>query len=182
MSNDETLCDFGKDLLHIKEAEAVILDSLISDMKTLEEELVGVQETAKKQAEELEKQGKIEKVNLKELREQRTSVRSIESITHYNRINHHSGRTAMERFANNAEMAIDDAKSLVSQVQANYAKLLEYLCEDENMACNEFFGTMKRFVLEFNKAVEQVSKEEKAKVCSWLTLKFILISQINSLR
>jgi len=165
MSNDETLCDFGKDLVHIKEAETVILDTLISDMKSLEDELTGVKETAQRQAEELEKQGKTEKVNLKELREQRTSVRSIQSVPHFNRVDHHTGRTTMERFTSNAEAALEKAKSLVSQVQADYAKLIEYLCEDESMASNEFFGTMKRFVLEFNKAVEQVSKEEKAKVC-----------------
>jgi len=70
----------------------------------------------------------------------------------------------MERFTISAEKAITDAKGLVSKVQSDYAKVLEYLCEDETMASNEFFGTMRRFVVEFNKAVEQVSKEEKAKV------------------
>jgi len=58
-------------LVHIKQAETVVLDSLISEMKSLEEELVPVHETAKKQAEEYEQQGKAEKVTLQELREVR---------------------------------------------------------------------------------------------------------------
>ena len=46
-----------------------------------------------------------------------------------------------------------------------FAKLLEFLlCEDENMASNDFFGTMRRFIHEFRRAAEQVEKDEKAKV------------------
>lgn len=174
MSNDEGgLCDFGKDLVHIKQAETVVLDSLISDMKALEEELVGVRKTAKKQAEEYEKEGKVEKVNLRELREQRTSIRNIESIPQYNKIDHLTGRTIMERFTVNAERSIDDAKHLLSRVQANYGRVLEYLCEDENMASNDFFGTMRRFVVEFNRAAEQVIREDKAKVRFLLHFQFV---------
>jgi len=177
-SNDQALCDFGKDLVHISAAGTVTIDSLSSDMKALENELQSVYETAKRQAEELEQLGMIEKVKLSELKEQRTSVRSIESVPQYNQIDHMTGRTVMERFALSAARAIEDVKNLISKVQADYVKVLEYLCEDEGMASNEFFGTMKRFVTEFDRAVEHVAREEKAKVC--VLLVYSIRSTISS--
>lgn len=163
-SNDAELCDFGKDLVHVPEAQGIILDSLISEFKALQEELVGVHETAKQQADRLAQAGEVQQVSLQELKEQRTSIRSIERVPQYNQMDHLTGRTSMERFTIGAKKALESAAEFADQVEMNYSKLLEFLCEDEGTSSNEFFGLMWKFVTEFNNAVEQVNKEEKAKV------------------
>lgn len=70
----------------------------------------------------------------------------------------------MERFALSATNALLNATRLAEDVKSKYMKLLEYLCEDENMASNDFFGTMRRFMDEFDRSLEAVEREEKAKV------------------
>jgi hypothetical protein len=164
MSNDSQLLDFRKDLLHVSSAENIILDSLISDIKGLEDELSSVHETAKAQADSFEAEGRVQPFSIQELKEQKTAVRSIENVPQYNQVQHLTGRTSMERFAINAGRAIKEAVDLAGRVKDSYAKLLEYMCESDSMGSNDFFGTMRRFANEFDKAREQVEKEEKAKV------------------
>jgi hypothetical protein len=164
ISNDTQLLDFRKDLLHVSSAENIILDSLISDIKALEDELSSVYETAKEQADLYEAQGRVQPFSIQELKEQKTAVRNIENIPQYNQVQHITGRTSMERFTANAGRAIKEAVDLACRVKDSYAKLLEYMCESDSLASNDFFGTMRRFANEFDKAREQVEKEEKAKV------------------
>lgn len=164
MSNDLQLLDFRKDLVSVSSAENVILESLISDIKTLEDELSSVHETATTQADIFAAEGRVQPFSIQELKEQKTAVRNIENVPQYNKVQHLTGRTSMERFTINAARAIEETVELTSRVKDSYAKLLEYMCENESMASNEFFGTMRRFINEFDKAREQVEKEEKAKV------------------
>lgn len=163
-SNNPELCGFRNDLLHVRDAEAVLLDSIIAEIKALELDLAKVTETAEHEADKLEESGQTEQVSLRELREQRTSIRSIDRVPQYNQIDHLSGRTSMERFVRNAALAVDGANERAVKVKENYTKVLEYLCEDENMASNDFFGTINKFIAEFGSALEQVEREEKAKV------------------
>ena len=44
------------------------------------------------------------------------------------------------------------------------AAVLEYFGEDEQMSTADFFGTLRRIIVEFKKAAEQVEAIEKAKV------------------
>ena len=164
LCNDSALLDFRKDLVHLSAAETVILDSLIADIESLEGELTQVRETAKLQADRFAEDGKIQPFSIQELKEQKTAVRSIENVPQYNQIQHLTGRTSMERFTINASRGLEDAIALAHQVKDSYSKLLEYMCEKENMASNDFFGTMRRFADEFDKARDQVDKEEKLKV------------------
>ena len=122
------------------------------------------------QAQHLEETGQLVQMSLKELSEQKTSVRKIESVPQYNKIDHHTGRTPMERFAINAEARIDDALTFTDKVKEKFAKLLEYFGEDGNMASNDFFGTMNRFLGDFAKAVDTVNQEDKVKVRTYLYL------------
>jgi Formin Homology 2 Domain len=164
MSNDTQLLDFRTDLNHVSSAENIILEALISDIKSLEDELTKVLETANAQADKFEAEGRVQPVSIQELKEQKTAVRKIEHVPQYNQMQHLTGRTSMERFALNADHAIKDALELAVSVKESYAKLLDFMCESESMASNDFFGTMRRFANEFDKAREQVEKEEKAKV------------------
>lgn len=162
--NDESLLKVAADVAHAKDAELVILDSLCGDIKTLKDEITPVYETVKKQAEEIEKKGECKMLTANELREQRTSIRNLGHVPQYNKIDHHTGRTPMERFTINAQATIDDALNYTDEVKAKFAKLLEYFGEDTGMASNDFFGTMNCFLAEFGKAVEHVSIQEKAQV------------------
>lgn len=140
------------------------MDSLYSDMKELEKETEQAHNIAKEQAEELSKDGLTKKISISELREQRTLVRNVARVPQYNKIDHLTGRTPMERFTLNAEGSIKDAMQLAEDVKEKFRDLLEYFGEDEKMASNDFFGTMKRFINAFKQAMEQVEKEEKQKV------------------
>ena len=149
---------------HVAEAQNIIMDSLQGDISSLKEEIEKIHETVRAQAEELSELGQAKPMSLKELMEQRSSVRSIGNVPQYNKIDHLTGRTPMERFTLSAASAIGDAEELSKVVKEKFKKLLEYFGEDEKMPSNEFFGTMNRFIEEFGKAVEQVVKDEKKKV------------------
>jgi hypothetical protein len=175
MSNDMELLDFRKDLIHVSSAENIMLDSLIADIKTLEDELAKVLETAQAQADQFEAEGRVQPFSIQELKEQKTAVRRIDQVPQYNQMQHLTGRTSMERFALNAGHAIKDAVELAVSVKESYASLLDFMCESESMASNDFFGTMRRFANEFEKAREQVEKEEKAKVRAFCRFKRVVL-------
>ena len=162
--NDESLLEFKDDIESVPAAQGVILDGLVNDVKVLGDEIAQVHETAKNEADRLEKDGKLRKISLAELSEQRTEVRQISGLPHYNKIDHLTGRTQMERFANRATVIVDNTAAALADLQKTYAGVLTYFGEDEKMPSNEFFGTMKKFVLEFKNATEEVEKQEKAKV------------------
>jgi hypothetical protein len=152
------------DLGQVKDAEFVVLDSLCAEIKALKDEIEPIRLTVTVEAQRLADAGQLVQMSLKELSEQRTSVRKIASVPQYNKIDHHTGRTPMERFAINAAARIDEALAFTDEVKEKFATLLEYFGEDGNMASNEFFGTMNQFLGDFAKAVEQNFIEDKAKV------------------
>jgi hypothetical protein len=162
--NDKALLDVRNDLIHVAGAEQVIMDSLHNDMKELQKEIAAVHETAKTQADEMNKKGLEKRMSLADLREQKTAVRNVENVIQYNKINHLTGRTSMERFTLNAAASINDAMKLTEDVKEKFTKLLEYFGEDDKMASNDFFGVIKSFMLEFGKAVEHVEKEDQQTV------------------
>jgi hypothetical protein len=68
----------------------------------------------------------------------------------------------MERFTVNAAASTETAFIMTQDVQEKYANLLEYLGEVEEMASNDCFGTMERFITEFRRAADELQKDEKA--------------------
>jgi hypothetical protein len=73
-------------------------------------------------------------------------------------------RTPMEIFVHQARRKVDDALKSLDELKARYSDLLKYFGEDDNLQSNEFFGTLQKFIVEFNTAAEQVEKAEKGKV------------------
>jgi hypothetical protein len=165
--NDDMLAGFHNDLGHVRAAENVILDGVCADIAVLKDELVKVHETAKAEAQRMADKGMLTQISLRELMEQRTSIRTVQSVPQFNQMDHLTGRTPMERFTLNAAVMLDEALTLVDEVKGKYVKLLEYFGEDANMASNEFFRTIRRFITEFAAAAAQVEKEEQAKVRIW---------------
>ncbi|GAX16884.1 hypothetical protein FisN_5Hh257 [Fistulifera solaris] len=162
--NDESLIEFHKDLPHTNDSVNIILDSLCSDIKALKDDLEKVFKTSQEQADELLDLGITSKLSLSELKEQKTNVRSLSGVSQFNQVDHLTGRTPMERFCLHAKASIDEAYELTSQVQVKFRSLLQYFGEDEKMASNEFFGTLKRFISDFNNANQIVQKEEKMRL------------------
>jgi Formin Homology 2 Domain len=162
--NDESLLDVAKDLVHAKDAELVVLDTLCGDVKTLKDEIIPVFKTVKKEADELEGQGVLKQLSAKELREQKTSIRNVANVPQYNKIDHHTGRTPMEKFTINANSTIDQALNYTDTVKGKFTKLLEYFGEDSSMPSNEFFKTWTQFMAEFGNAIEHVMALEKMQV------------------
>jgi hypothetical protein len=156
--------EFQNDIESVPAAGGVILEALGSDVKVLADEVKQVHETAKAEADRLETEGKLRKMSLAELSEQITVVRQIGGLSHYNQIDHITGRTQMERFASRATSIVDNAVDALEDLNKTYASVLSYFGEDEQMSSTDFFGTMKKFTLEFNSAAEAVEKQEKARV------------------
>lgn len=154
--NDESLLRVVDELKHAKNAKLVVLDNVQSDFNSLRTEIEPIRETVKAQAEKLEEAGQIVQMSVKELSEQRTSIRSIDRVPQYNKIDHHTGRTPMERFIISAETKIVNALELTERVKDKFVNLLEFFGEDEGMPSSEFFGTLTRFLMEFGKSIERV--------------------------
>lgn len=153
--NDETLITFSADLGSIHAAENVILDGLNADVSSLGEELSGVHETVKKEADRLEQAGELKPMTLADLKEQKTVVKQVGATTQYNQTDHLTGRTSMERFTVNAKVACEEASDSIADVKKKYAALVRYFDEDEQIATADFFGIFRRFIVEWKKAVEQ---------------------------
>ena len=162
--NDEDLLNFSTGLASVTAAESVLLDSLSNDVKAVGTELSGVYETVKVEADRLEEAGELKPITLADLAEQKTAVRQVGFVPHYNKMDHFTGRTSMERFALNARISCEQATESINDVKKKYKALLGYFGEDEQMATGDFFGTLRRFMLEWKKAVEQVEAIEKKQV------------------
>ena len=162
--NDESLLGFQDDLTTVRHAENIILDSVASDIKNIEADLEKVHNTASEEAARLEAAGELKPFSLSDLKELKTTVYTIDKVSHFNKVDHHSGRTPMERFALNSQDALKQATKKINKLKKKYADLLMYFGEDEKMASNEFFGTMRRFIEEFQKANDEVEKLEMARI------------------
>lgn len=160
------MIDFKEDLSHLKEAENIIMDSLCADIEALKSDIERIHVTVVAQAEALAESGQSAPLSLEDLMHQRSNIRNIQNVPQYNKIDHLTGRTSMERFSLRAAASIADLVRLSENVRQKYVKLLEFFGEDEKMPSNDFFGTMNRFVLEFENSVEHVEQEEKKKVRS----------------
>ncbi|KAG7367541.1 formin homology 2 domain containing protein [Nitzschia inconspicua] len=160
--NDESLISFESDLVHVIPAENVLLDAISGDVKSIGEELKGVLEIVSKEAQRQEEAGELRKLSLSELIEQKTMVQHVGIVPQFNKMTHLTGRTSMERFTLNAKVACEQVSESIDSVQKKYAMVLGYFGEDENMPTADFFGILRRFMIEWKKAVEQVDKIEKA--------------------
>jgi Formin Homology 2 Domain len=159
-----SLLAVADDLSHVRDAELVVLENLFNDMETLKTDILPIKAAVTAQAERLEEAGETVPISVKELSEQRTSIRNVARVPQFNKVDHHTGRTPMERFVLNAEGRIDEALEWMKETKRKFVELLDFFGEDPGMASNDFFGTMNRFLAFFAKAVEQVNQEERLRV------------------
>lgn len=162
--NDMSLLDFKLDIETVPIAQNIVLDGLVADTKVLKDELQLVYETAKSEADYLAAEGRLLEMSLSELKEQRTELREIDGTAHYNKVEHKSGRTPMERFSILSQRKVDKALADLIELKDNYSKVLAYFGEDQGMPSNDFFGTLQKFILEFKTAAEKVDVIERQRV------------------
>ncbi len=167
--NDESLLYFENDLGHVIPAESVLLDTLVGDVKALQNELNEVIKIVTKDADTYEKSGDVSQLTLAELVEQKSIVQHLgDTSQKVGNGKNLTGRTQMERFSMNAKVACEQATESMSNVQAKYMLVLGYFGEDEDMPTGDFFGTLRRFMSEWKKATKQVEKIERKKVSEWI--------------
>ena len=167
--NDESLLYFENDLGHVIPAESVLLDTLVGDVKALQNELNEVIKIVTKDADRIEKSGDVSQLTLAELVEQKSIVQHLaDASQQVGNGSNLTGRTPMERFSMNAKVACEQAIESLDNVQAKYVLVLGYFGEDEKMSTGDFFGTLRRFMSEWKKATKQVEKIERKKVSEWI--------------
>lgn len=164
--NDPKLLEFSADMPSVEAAESVVLDSLLTEMSNLREDLTRIHKTVEEEATRLEAAGELQPPSLDDLKLQRTSIQFIDEVPHYNQMQFSTGRTSMERFTLQAAAVIDIEQKHIDAVKEKYLKLLEYFVEDESMPSSDFFGFIRKFVLEFKKSADEVERVEKARVCT----------------
>ena len=135
------------------------MDMIGGDIKKLSEDLEAIREPVTKAAESAEAKGD-RRFRLEDLKEQKTLLRKNGTVLQFNRVDHLTGRTPMERFFLRASNEINGLIALSNDVKNKYESLLEFFGEDCEMPSNEFFGTMNKFIKEFMVSEIQVEKEE----------------------
>jgi len=165
--NEKELLFFKEDIPSVADAERILVDAISGDLKQLREELENVKATALKDGDiKREKAGgKLQrKLTLEELSEHRSYTRTVQGVTHYNRMDSENDFTAMERFAKAAEYEIEEASSLERKMKETYANILKYFGEDESLSSTDFFGTITKFLAAFDAALDQFNKMEEVRV------------------
>jgi len=159
--NDESLLTFAEDISSVIPAENVLLDGLTGDIKSISEELGGIIGIVQQHADRKENAGD---PALESLPSGDDQTISISGDVDSNKPDHLTGRTSMERFIVSAKKACTQASESIDNIKKKYNALLQYFGEDENMATADFFGTLRRFMTEWNTAVDQVKAIEKREV------------------
>jgi hypothetical protein len=160
--NDETLLSFASDVSSVTPAESVLLDGLSGDVKSISEELDGISDIVQQQAEQ--QAGDLNLISTAALAERRIPTPLNGGVTQSNKPDLLTGRTSMERFFLSARKACMQASESIDNIKKKYRAVLQYFGEDENMATADFFGTIRRFMVEWNKAVAQVEAIERKEV------------------
>uniref|UniRef100_A0A7S4MWI0 FH2 domain-containing protein n=1 Tax=Odontella aurita TaxID=265563 RepID=A0A7S4MWI0_9STRA len=167
-TNDESLLKFKEDLSKSTEAEGVLIDSLLQNMKQMKEELDGVKKTAEKEAEKLREENSAalagrKKLTLEEMKAQKTSVRKADGVSHYNRMVMDE-KTPMEDFVQQADGEMKKAFDKANEMKGTYVKVLQYFGEDEKMSSGDFFGYINKFKMAFYTAHDTVAKIEAQRI------------------
>lgn len=151
-------------------AENVVTESLVSELKELNNQLNSVKNTAAEDGRQ-KRQGKDRELNatvldataLDRLRHQKTKIKDVEGVNMYNQAEPVE-QTAMEKFALYAEKRTQEAFARIEEVQENFKGVLSYFGENPMMISADFFGTLNKFIATFDLALEAVKRIEALKI------------------
>ena len=180
VANDKELIDFKNDVSKTTEAEGVLIDALMADLKQLRAELDATTKTTvdeeKRLQEEKAKEMTEKELTVDDISSQKTKVREIHGVKHYNKMEYNLKKSSMKEFIVVAEKNLHDATSRADLMKENFSKVLKYFGEDEKMASTDFFGTINKFKRAFDTSHESVVKQEAARVSATT---FIMICCCN---
>lgn len=164
-ANEPDLLNVHEEMPSIGPAENVVVETLVSELKELNEQLTSVKGTAAAEGKRI-RDGKnpVKKVSaLDRLRQQKTKIKDVEGVHMYN-VAEAVDLTAMEKFAKYAEKRTKEAFARIDEVQENFKGVLTYFGEDPAMTSTDFFGTLNKFVAAFDSALEVVKRIEALKI------------------
>ena len=179
--NDESLLSFAADVSSVVPAENILLDGLSGDVKLISEQLDGILGIVQQQADRREQSDPINHQSGTVRVGQPISMPLQCAITQITETPSLTGRTPMERFVLNAKKACMEASESIDNIKKKYGALLQYFGEDGSMATADFFGTLRRFLTEWNKAVEQVEAIERKDVSAPDRLRVCILQNILTL-
>ncbi|KAL9179362.1 hypothetical protein ACHAXT_008652 [Thalassiosira profunda] len=164
-ANEPDLLNVHEEMPSIGPAENVMVDTLVSELKELNDQLVSVKGTAEKEGRK-KRDGTVASKHLtalERLRLQKTKIKDVEGVNMYNQ-SVPIQLTAMEKFALYAEKRTREAFARIDEVQENFKGVLTYFGEDPAMSSSDFFGTLNKFIATFDSALEVVKRIEALKI------------------
>ncbi|KAL7542696.1 hypothetical protein ACHAXR_011993, partial [Thalassiosira sp. AJA248-18] len=164
-ANEPDLLNVHEEMPSIGPAQNVIVDTLVSELKELNDQLISVKGTAASEGRRI-RDGKNSVPNetaLDRLRSQKTKIKDVEGVHMYNRAVPIE-LTVMEKFALYAEKRTKEAFARIEEVQENFKGVLSYFGENPAMSSTDFFGTLNKFIATFDSAREVVKRIEALKI------------------
>jgi len=163
--NEPDLLNVHEEMPSIGPAENVIIETLISELKELVDQLNNVKETATAEGRRIrnEKEPSPNSSPLDKLRQQKTKIKDVEGVNMYNQTEP-VGQTEMEKFVAYAEKRTKEALARTDEVQEIFKGVLVYFGEDPAMTSKDFFGTLNKFVAAFDATLEIVKRLEAMKL------------------
>ena len=156
--NEPDLLNVHEEMPSIGPAESVVVETLVSELKELNDQLQKVKATATTEGAKM-RENTPSPTGLDKLRQQRTKIKDVEGVNMYNQteVIH---LTIMEKFVVYAEKRTQEAFSRIDEVQENFKGVLSYFGENPTMSSSDFFGTLNKFVAAFDAALVVVKRIE----------------------
>jgi len=175
--NDQDLLKFKDDLESIVVAERINLECTKDELKKMEKGLEMVKRMAVKEAEDIKKMPEKErnlKLSVEEIKRQKTVNRTVLAggLGEESReINNFDAAfplddmllTPIGRFSIDASVNLLEIVKKKEAVTKKIVDTLKYFGEDENLTTSAFFGSMNKFMRQFDRAADQVHKIEQKK-------------------
>lgn len=169
--NDESLLHFKEDISSVVKAAPVAYELMVvEELAKLKNELHAVKKVALKEAERATKEDggaqTMIGMTVSDYASQKTSlVRSDSGVTHHDKAVQLNQLkiTPIGRFSIDASAAIKETEEYTGKVSEKFKAVLKYFGESSSMPPMQFFNTLSTFTRAFDKAVEDVNKEEKKK-------------------
>jgi len=164
-ANEPDLLKVHEEMPSIVPAENVVVESLVSELKELNDQLDSVKATAEAEGRRI-RDGKEPDLNISaidKLKQQKTEIKDVDGVSMYNEA-FPTALTPMEQFVQYAEKKTKEALDRTDEVQENFKGVLSYFGEDPAMTSTAFFGTLNKFVAAFDSALEVVKRIEKAEI------------------
>jgi len=160
-NNEPDLLNVHEEMPSIGPAESVVVETLVSELKELKEQLQHVKATATAEGKRIRDGKRVGPAltALDRLRQQKTKIKDVEGVNMYNQTETIQ-LTIMEKFVLYAEKRTKEAFSRIEEVQENFKGVLTYFGENPTMTSSDFFGTMNKFVAAFDAALVVVKRIE----------------------